>query len=496
MQGLRAIQAGFQRRRPLACCLLLLLSSLAVSSLAQQPADIAAKASDVALNAAADTTVQPSIVGDVSTTSPGDAAPVVPCGSEQQIIMCGEIPFSEIEARQACCYLYRYVEPTAEVQAAVAAASDAAEVTAAAATNDRPDLDALGATALPPPWNYTAKCLRSTQASIPSFAGTSNGAPIRLTVPILNSTIITKIKAEALAVMRTSMDTLWVVTAHNNLRRVNTSSRLIHPGIPSGPAELPLLSYRLSKSIPLTTTARTSLLTGTGVPPKVFQGGWFPPTGTRISTDYTGPYAMASVQSRYGGLDGGNGSACPANYPSSSSPGGAPKTNCGHVTWVELDGAQIYRNSIAWWATNQTVYAQSSHTYIKAWVNTNAQWGWWRENGPLEAGWGVAAVAKALELLKYKKAFPGYEVAVVNKFITWFRTVVLPQINWLMDSAAARAAAGQINVYNNCKCILQGLHALHRRMGGVLPSPELEYRQMWPSCLWVCSNEAGPTAAS
>jgi hypothetical protein len=123
---------------------------------------------------------------------------------------------------------------------------------------------------------------------------------------------------------------------------------------------------------------------------------------------------------------------------------------------VELDGAQIYRNAIAWWATNRTVHAQSSQAYIRAWVNTNTQWGWLRENGPLEAGWGVAAVAKALELLRYKPAFTGFDSTVRTRFITWFRTVLLPQIDWLIDTTAARAAQGQINIYNNCKLKTHG----------------------------------------
>jgi hypothetical protein len=89
--------------------------------------------------------------------------------------------------------------------------------------------------------------------------------------------------------------------------------------------------------------------------------------------------------------------------------------------------------------------------YINAWVNNNTAWGLRNENGPLEAAWGVAAMAKALELVKYKPGFTGYNATVATAFVRWFSTVQQPQIDAIITGAANRARNGTINHYNNCK---------------------------------------------
>ena len=40
---------------------------------------------------------------DVQAVAPMAAVPVVACNSEQQLIMCGEIPFTDRKSRRECC---------------------------------------------------------------------------------------------------------------------------------------------------------------------------------------------------------------------------------------------------------------------------------------------------------------------------------------------------------------------------------------------------------
>ena len=105
---------------------------------------------------------------------------------------------------------------------------------------------------------------------------------------------------------------------------------------------------------------------------------------------------------------------------------------------------------MAWWATNDTQYAINAQRIVGGWVNNKA-WGLVGENGPLEASWGVAAMAKALELLKYKSKFTGYDASVAIRFISWFKAVPQPQIEKIINGLAAKYQNGQINIYNNCK---------------------------------------------
>jgi len=419
---------------------------------ARHLAEVAPDSSDIAAPALTDIVpialhndgadeVEPTVVEDVQAVTPMAAVPVVACNSEQQLIMCGEIPFTDFQARRECCLLNRNFPPTPEVAAAVAEAEAAQEVTAAAAGTDRPDLDSTGAVAKPPLYIYSTKCLRSIQAQIPSFSATGV-TTVTFTVPILNTTMISKIKNASITALKSSLDTQWVASAHNSLRKENITSKFIHPGTLSGPGELPLLSYRLNKTIAAMITSRNSLLTGTGVPPKTYSGNWSAPTSTP-RTGYTGPYSMRSVQIKYSGIEN-NTATCPSNYPT-----GAPLNQCGHLSWLELDAVQAYRNAMAWWATNDTQYAINAQRYIQAWVNTNTAWGLAAENGPLEASWGVAAMAKALELLKYKSTFTGYNATVTTRFISWFKAVPQPQIEATINGAANRAKNKTVFAYNN-----------------------------------------------
>lgn len=102
----------------------------------------------------------------------------------------------------------------------------------------------------------------------------------------ISTAAIRAVKQKAMASVGTSVQQL-----HDSLRSVNPTSGFIHPGGIAGPAEIALMKLRIDSNDPLVTAALNKMLTGQGVPPKVYPGGWYPPTGTPL--DYGGPYAVA-----------------------------------------------------------------------------------------------------------------------------------------------------------------------------------------------------------
>lgn len=141
---------------------------------------------------------------------------------------------------------------------------------------------------------------------------------------------------------------------------------------------------------------------------------------------------------RYGGWEEDT-RACPTNYPPF-----APLGICGHISFVEMDSQMVYKQALAFHATKDPRYAQNAFAIITAWANANKQFG--GQNGPLEAGWGLAAMARSLELLRMDAAF----VPVRTAFVSWFNTYVKPQMVTYIDvSTPAALAAGNLNVYGN-----------------------------------------------
>jgi len=205
--------------------------------------------------------------------------------------------------------------------------------------------------------------------------------------------------------------------------------------------------YRVKNRMQPTITARDNLLSGRDVPKKIYSGGWFPPVDTPLT--YGGPYAMPNVQADYGGANGAN-TVPPPNYPPT-----APKSNAAHISFVELDGNQAYKQALAWWVTNDTRYADNALRIIDGWATTNKQWGIINRNGPLEAGWGIASMSKALELLRFKQ-WAGYTQrgqAVYNRFTSWVNTVMLPQMDHYVDQQTPNAIA------NNDQNVLGNWHS-------------------------------------
>lgn len=134
-------------------------------------------------------------------------------------------------------------------------------------------------------------------------------------------------------------------------------------------------------------------------------------------------------------------SVCPPNYPVY-----APRGICGHVSFVEMDSQMLYKQALAYYTTKDERYAQNVFAVVNAWASTNKGWGMPSQNGPLEAGWGIAAMAKSLELLR---TVPGF-AATRTAFLTWFNTFLKPQMVAYVDVNTANAVkGGNLNIYSN-----------------------------------------------
>eukprot|EP00878_Enallax_costatus_P022573 GHUV01023959.1.p1 GENE.GHUV01023959.1~~GHUV01023959.1.p1 ORF type:complete len:499 (+),score=71.25 GHUV01023959.1:332-1828(+) len=349
----------------------------------------------------------------LSTAQTAEVAPVGwrLCNSDEQLVQCGAIPLTRRYRvhRRDCCRLYRPGRFPQTTQAVVAAAS--VQQASVASTIPRSDLTT---DYLTQPNYYLGQtgCPAVLTANTPTFTtGTSysnfviTGTPI----PNLTKAVIQRVKSSIIA--GTSLPT-DVLNYYNSIRKVNTVNGVSfnHPGAGTGAAELALMRYRVNTSAPVQSAARDSLITGTGVKPKTYvtaAGTWSTPADCP-ATGYYGPLPMGSVQVRYGGTDA-TGVICASNYPST-----APPTSCGHISFVELDGQMSYKMALAYHATGDTRYSDQVINIVTTWCNTNTRWGYHYENGPLEAGWGVAAMARALELVRQRAP-----AGLIQKFTTW-----------------------------------------------------------------------------
>jgi len=278
---------------------------------------------------------------------------------------------------------------------------------------------------------------------MPSFDPKDQGAPISQTIPILPTETIKKVKAAAMDALREKPDTSDIATTYNRLRKVDSTSSFVHPAGVAGPAELSMMLYRIDRKHPQepTITAKNNLLSGRDVPPKAQplvphgSGSWYTPVNTPLT--YGGPFPMPIVKIGFGGVSNPKVIPPPDNYPVRvSSTEYAPYA---HIAFVELDGQQAYKQALAWWVTDDTRYADNALNIIRAWGNkqgANQQWG--GDNGPLEAGWGLASMSKALELLRYKqqtatnKPWDLYKQEgqrVYDDYVQWVTTVMLPQMD-------------------------------------------------------------------
>lgn len=77
-------------------------------------------------------------------------------------------------------------------------------------------------------------------------------------------------------------------------------------------------------------------------------------------------FCRAVLASRYNGFSLESIKDCPKNLPR-----GVPAGQCAHIALVELDARQAYKQAVAFWATGNYKYAQTTLKIIDAWSTTN-----------------------------------------------------------------------------------------------------------------------------
>ena len=136
-------------------------------------------------------------------------------------------------------------------------------------------------------------------------------------------------------------------------------------------------------------------------------------------------------------------STCPPNYPPH-----APKNLCSHIALVEIDAPMAYRHAMAFAATGDKRHARQAAAIVDAWARTNKEFGPPDRNGPLEAAWSCAPMARAVDVLR--ATWPGFDRSTLDGFLWWANTVLMPQMDFYIDAATPAAIkAGRKTVYGN-----------------------------------------------
>lgn len=361
------------------------------------------------------------------------------CDSEWQIVMCGDIPADALRQRAECCNAQRPAPLSPDSAAAVAAADGARA--AARQQVERRDVGENGTVSRRP---VRYQCTAQLAVQLPSFsldaAGRTQMPALQIqAVPALTKDVIRRVKDRAIQLGSKTLRAKYAA-----LNSINAASGFRHPGGFASAAELAAMQTKLAVGGQPQAAARDSLLKGTGVPPKVYPGGWY--FRTDCPADYsltTGPLPMAKLEADYGGTAIDQ-SACPAKYP-----GGAPRSLCGHISFVEADGMMAYKQALAYFATGDQRYASQSAAILTAWSSSNTVFGLRNKNGPLEAAWGCGSMVRAAELLKGAGA-AGLTTSRLVAFRAWAGGVLMPQMDHFIDVITPNAvAAGRKNVYGN-----------------------------------------------
>lgn len=269
------------------------------------------------------------------------------CSSEAQVVHCGQLSLFDA-GRQECCEAFR-PSPSPVASSPFVGWGVVSGVA-------RPDLEELAAAAAnassstrasAPDWG---NCMQTAVVDVPLFGSAADRsvAVVQQSVPLLSRDAIAAVKAAALAKLAPPLREQVA-----NLTRVHNVSGFVHPAGIVGPAEMVLLKQRLADGTKQQQVALESLLTGEGVQPKVYPGGWSVPTDTPET--WQGPYVLSVVDAKWSGFNTGR-VVCPANYPA-----GAPTAICAHTSFVELDAQQAYKQALASWATGDARYAVSAH---------------------------------------------------------------------------------------------------------------------------------------
>jgi hypothetical protein len=153
----------------------------------------------------------------------------------------------------------------------------------------------------------------------------------------LGRNLISKVRETAISTLNQRAALKAISTDYALISSTNLVSGFLHPVGLVGPAEIAALRFRLANTGTFNSPqpgAFAVLLSGEGVPPKNYPGGWAPPTNCPVE-GYPGPLAMSKVEIKYGGKEA-NAANCPASYPAATP--APPKDSCGHISFVEMDG--------------------------------------------------------------------------------------------------------------------------------------------------------------
>jgi hypothetical protein len=267
------------------------LSNLAVLLLTllgiQQPLQLCAARQLQQLNASISTHQQ--LLTDDSNPAQLQAS-VLACDSEQQMVMCGDIPYTQAyrSERAACCAMHQpMVLPAAAQQADLLATEQQRQV-----RRQIPRTDLTDGLLYPPNFEF-GRCTTKQQATVPTFSGRS--VTLRsFDVPKLDKGIIQRVKARVHSGLPQR-----IKDDINRLRTWNSGSGFQHPASCAGPYELAVMKERLRNNNNIQTAARDSLLYGTGVKQKMYWlpggGTWAPPTNCPAD-GYFGPLPISRVQ--------------------------------------------------------------------------------------------------------------------------------------------------------------------------------------------------------
>lgn len=357
------------------------------------------------------------------------------------MVLCGEIPFEFTEQRAQCCAQARPAPLPPAAAAAVATARASRKGISARYALVRPDLDTGSAFYTTPPQYLFGECTTQLVAQVPTFAKDANNVTVTTyvgqPVPQLSKSTVYRVKQRAITVATSALR-----SRYRAVRRLNALSGIQHPAGFVGAAEVAAIQARVKAGVQPQAAALESLLTGNGVVPKVYAGGWSFRTDTPAG-DYGGVMPMAKFEADWGGVAVDD-TTCPSNYPA-----GAPRSLCGHIALVEIDAQMAYKQAAAYAANKNTAHAQQAIRALTSWASTNAVFGLRHRNGPLEAAWAVGAMARAAELLRTTR-YSGYTSTVHSQVTGWMRRVLLPQMDWYQYTITPTAIAnGRLNVYGN-----------------------------------------------
>lgn len=88
------------------------------------------------------------------------------------------------------------------------------------------------------------------------------------------------------------------------------------------------------------------------------------------------------------------------------------------------DGKYCYANVLAYLVTGDDRYAKNCMSILENWCTVCKEFK--GANAPLEAAWGVAAMARSCELLKY--TYPKWSGSLESRWITWVKRLLLPHL--------------------------------------------------------------------